>query len=65
MSIFPSFSNLFILLNVWVAPLNSFLLCIRVILLLLESSSAQSKAESPPPKMHIFLSLNKFLLVTE
>ena len=47
------------------APLNSSLLCINVTFAVLDNSNAQSKAESPPPKIDIFLPLNLFLSVTE
>ena len=52
--ILPSFSNFFISDKVWGAPLNSSLLWIKFIFENLDSSKAQSKAESPPPKIEIF-----------
>ena len=63
--ILPSFSFFLISFKVCAAPLNSFLLWIRVISFELESSKAQSKAESPPPKIDSFLFLKRSLLVTE
>ena len=54
----PSFSNFLSSERVCGAPLKSFLLCISVTVENFESSKAQSKAESPPPNIEIFLSLN-------
>ena len=61
---FPSFSNFLISDNVCCAPLNSSLLCINVIFENFESSKAQSRAESPPPKIEMFLFLKKSLFFT-
>ena len=47
------------------APLNSLLLCTKVTSENFDNSIAQSKAESPPPKIQIFLFLKKFLSLTE
>ena len=54
MDTFPSFSNFLNSERVCCVPLNSFLLWISVIFENLESSSAQSRAESPPQKLKSF-----------
>ena len=64
-SIFFSFSNSFIFSTLEGAPLNSSLLWINVTFEFFESSIAQSKALSPPPKITTFLSLKMFLSLIE
>ena len=53
----PSFSNFLAISLLCSAPLNSFLLCTNVTFEIFDNSIAQSKAESPPPKIQTFLFL--------
>ena len=64
-SILSCFSNSLTLWILAFAPLNSSLRCISLTLELVDSSIAQSKAESPPPNIEIALSLNIVLSLIE